>query len=223
MKLLTQLSVHQPSVSRMALAAIAVPVWLTLTACSPDNRYADSKPSDRNEKGVIVESAIANLDAKSGSDVKGVVTFQRDAAANGMRINYEIAGLTPGKHGFHIHENGDCSAQDGSSAGGHFNPDDEEHGAPNNPEHHAGDAGNIVANERGVASKEITAEGLSFSGADAILDTAVVVHAAPDDLQSQPSGNAGKRVACGVVRAMLKTGDTDQKHGNDSQHGGDNA
>jgi Cu-Zn family superoxide dismutase len=114
-----------------------------------------------------------------------------------INVAYEVKNLVPNsKHGFHVHEKGDCSAADASSAGGHFNPGHAEHGDPNMPTHHAGDMGNITANDKGVAKGEMTLKNMKASS---LLGTAVVVHEKEDDEKTQPTGNSGSRIACGVV------------------------
>ena len=117
----------------------------------------------------------------------------------GIRVIVDMEGLSPGDHGFHVHEYGDCSAPDGTSAGGHFNPDGQPHGAPTDTERHVGDLGNISADGMGMAHLEWTDTFLSFSGPHSIVGRGVIVHAGADDLTSQPTGNAGARVACGVI------------------------
>jgi Cu-Zn family superoxide dismutase len=143
--------------------------------------------------------AMVTLDSASGSDVHGTVKFIRDG--DSTLVKAEITGLTPGKHGFHIHENGDCSAPDAMSAGGHFNPTGMPHGGPMSDMHHMGDFGNIEADASGVAHFEGTFHNLSFEGTNSVIGRAIIVHAKADDLVSQPSGNAGARVACGVIEA----------------------
>jgi Cu-Zn family superoxide dismutase len=118
---------------------------------------------------------------------------------NGIQVVAHVEGLTPGDHGFHIHEYGDCSAPDATSAGGHFAPLGKPHGAPTSTDRHVGDLGNITAGEDGAAHLEWLDTHLAFSGPQSILGRAVIVHADPDDLTSQPTGNAGGRVACGVI------------------------
>lgn len=146
-----------------------------------------------------VESATAMLKPTAGNEATGTVTFEPNAEQTAMRVSIKITGLSIGDHGFHIHENGDCSAADGTSAGGHFNPAEVEHGAPAAAAHHVGDLGNITADAEGNASAAMEAVELSFSGANSILNKAVIVHADADDLRSQPTGAAGARVACGVI------------------------
>lgn len=142
--------------------------------------------------------AVARLEPTEGNTASGVVTFEQ---MNGtVRIVADISGLEPGAHGFHIHETGDCSAPDATSAGGHFNPQGYQHGAPDAAEHHAGDLGNIEASEDGTAHLELEVDYLTLtSGETSVMDKAVIVHSDPDDFTSQPTGNAGSRLACGVI------------------------
>jgi Cu-Zn family superoxide dismutase len=144
-------------------------------------------------------SASADLMARSGSTVSGNVRF---AEMNGrMRIEANVAGLTPGEHGFHVHELGDCSAPDASSAKGHFNPAAKAHGHHGSEERHGGDMPNLVANAQGEAHYTAELTGLNLSGPNSIAGRSVVIHADPDDYKSQPAGNSGKRIACGVIAA----------------------
>jgi Cu-Zn family superoxide dismutase len=144
-------------------------------------------------------AARADMVARSGSTVSGTVTFT--PVAGGLQVNAIIAGLTPGEHGFHIHEAGDCSAADASSAKGHFNPTGKAHGHHGGDTRHAGDMPNLIANAQGQASFSAKIMGLELSGNTGIIGRSVVIHADPDDYKSQPAGNSGKRVACGVVAA----------------------
>lgn len=140
--------------------------------------------------------AIAVLHSASGSKVMGTVTFT--VTGDTVLVVADITGLTPGKHGFHIHEFGDCSAADASSAGGHFNPMNKPHGAPDAAEHHTGDLGNLEADSTGKAHLELKDSMLKLSGGYSILGRGVIVHEKVDDW-SQPVGNAGGRLACGVI------------------------
>ena len=142
-------------------------------------------------------TAIAYLNPTQGSKVRGTVTFTE--VAGGMRVVADVTDLDPGEHGFHIHEKGDCSAPDASSAGGHFNPHSMPHGSPEAEQRHAGDLGNLVADNLGKAHIDRVDKHLSFNGPDSIVGRAVIVHAKRDDLATQPTGNAGGRVACGVI------------------------
>src|SRR5207244_1746972 len=107
--------------------------------------------------------------------------------------------LTPGKHGFHIHEFGDMSSADGMATGGHFNPDGHKHGGPDDRERHAGDFGNVEAGADGKATIKMTDKMIALSGPNTILGRALIVHAKEDDLKTQPSGNAGDRIGQGVI------------------------
>jgi superoxide dismutase, Cu-Zn family len=147
--------------------------------------------------GPSVTKAIAVLQPTKGNSVHGTVTYE--AVENGVRVVADISGLTPGKHGFHIHEFGDCSADDGSSAGGHFNPGGTMHGAPTTDPRHAGDMGNIEADKDGHARLDYVDHTMKLTGEGSIIGHAVIVHEKEDDLKSQPTGNAGARVACGVI------------------------
>lgn len=141
--------------------------------------------------------AIAVLHPTAGSNVTGTVIFTKSGEE--VKVVADITGLTPGKHGFHIHEFGDCSSSDGSSAGGHFNPTHKEHGAPDAGDRHAGDLGNIEADGSGKAHLDWSDKVMKLSGADSIIGRAVIVHDKADDLKTQPTGNAGGRLACGVI------------------------
>lgn len=142
--------------------------------------------------------AIAVLHAtKSGGEAHGEVTFTK--VEGGVKVEGEIRGLTPGEHGFHIHEFGDTSSPDAMSAGGHFNPGKAPHSAPSEAKRHVGDLGNIEANAKGVAKISVLDKALSFSGSHSILGRGLIVHEKADDLKTQPTGNAGGRVAAGVI------------------------
>jgi Cu-Zn family superoxide dismutase len=146
---------------------------------------------------VAPQKLIAVLHPASGSGVTGIVTFTQ--TGDSVVVEAEMKGLTPGKHGFHIHEFGDCSAPDATSAGGHFNPHKADHAAPDAEKRHAGDLGNIEADASGVAKYKYTDSQIKLSGPDSILGRGVIVHEKEDDLKTQPTGNAGARVACGVI------------------------
>lgn len=146
-----------------------------------------------------VRSAIARVNPTSQGKAEGSVTFSIGADAGGMLVSVDLQGMEPGLHGFHIHEVGDCSAADASSAGEHFNPGNTVHGSPDAEERHAGDMGNIEADADGRVAVELTLQGLALAGPTSILQKAVVIHSKNDDLQSQPAGDAGDRVGCGVI------------------------
>jgi Cu/Zn superoxide dismutase len=142
---------------------------------------------------------IAVLAPTQGSDVHGTVTFTA-LPDDKVKVVAHIEGLEPGsKHGFHIHEFGDISAPDGMATGGHYNPEKHEHALPATETRHAGDFGNVEANDRGVADYELVVDNITLTeGKDAIIGRGVIVHAKLDD-GGQPTGNAGARVAQGVI------------------------
>lgn len=148
-------------------------------------------------------AAEAEMKPASGSSVRGEVTFTPEAGK--LRVEAKFSGLTPGEHGFHIHEAGDCSAPDATSAKGHFNPAAKGHGHHGGAERHAGDLPNLVADAQGKARYTSLVDGLLVDGgATNIMGRSVVVHADADDYKSQPAGNSGKRIACGVIGAPFK-------------------
>jgi Cu-Zn family superoxide dismutase len=144
-------------------------------------------------------TATAVLAPTKGNQVSGTVQFKQRGEV--VQVDVKVTGLKPnGTHGFHIHEKGDCSAADASSAGGHFNPDKSPHGGLSSEKRHAGDLGNLQADANGYAQASIQVSGITLdAGATSVIGRAVIVHANPDDLSSQPSGNAGARVACGLI------------------------
>lgn len=195
------MSMHRPY-HLLVLAAAC-----TLAACTTTGEKAAppmSSPAPASPATSTASSATVNLASASGSLVSG--TLSMVPMGNGVHITGEIGGLGAGQtHAIHVHEKGDCSAVDASSAGGHFNPTGSAHGRAGTPVHHAGDMDNLTANAEGVADVDIHLSGVALGGgaANDIAGRAVIVHAAPDDYTSQPSGNAGARVACGVINAAM--------------------
>jgi Cu-Zn family superoxide dismutase len=168
-------------ITRMGLAAAAV---ATLASCT--------------NMSLRSPTAVANLAPTKGNQVSGTVNFTQKGEL--VLVEGRVTGLTPGPHGFHIHEKGNCTAPDASSAGGHFNPTGAPHGAPTADARHAGDLGNLEADASGTAVYRTEVRGISLgAGEDSIIGRAVVVHANRDDLTSQPAGNAGGRQACGLI------------------------
>jgi Cu-Zn family superoxide dismutase len=173
---------------------------LALAACSSAPPSPSPPPAAPGPAVSTASGADIVMTPASGSLVSG--KLHATPMQNGVRITGELGGLSRGStHAIHIHEKGDCSAADATSAGGHFNPAQQQHGRAGSGPHHGGDMDNIVANANGVAVVNVQAIGVSLGGGDTdIGGRAVVVHAAPDDYQSQPAGNAGARVACGVIQ-----------------------
>jgi Cu-Zn family superoxide dismutase len=146
--------------------------------------------------------AVAVLSPTEGNRAEGTVVF--DGEGDDVQVRVELAGLEPRTtHGFHIHEVGDCSADDASSAGGHFNPEDNPHGLPTAERRHAGDMGNLTANDDGLVKETRSYETFSVDGGDepSIIGRAVILHA-DADTGNQPTGEAGSRLACGVIRPL---------------------
>jgi len=148
--------------------------------------------------------AVCVLAAGASSCVTGTITFTQEKAGGDTVVSGQVKGLAPGKHGFHIHQFGDYT-NGCMSAGGHFNPCGKNHGGPGDVERHAGDLGNIEAGEDGVANVEITDSQVPLIGENSIIGRSVVVHEKEDDVgkggneESLKTGNAGPRLACGVV------------------------
>jgi Cu-Zn family superoxide dismutase len=151
----------------------------------------------RSQEAVTPQRAVAVLHPTMGSSVTGTITFVTREGYT--EISGEIRGLTPGLHGFHVHEYGDISSTDGSSAGAHFNPTNMPHGDHVAEKRHVGDLGNIRADAGGRATLQMRDRLITLHGPHSIVGRALVVHAKADDLKSQPSGDAGGRVAYGVV------------------------
>jgi Cu-Zn family superoxide dismutase len=153
----------------------------------------------REEPGPRV--AVADLQPVGGSKVTGTVTFFALADDGGVRVEHKVKNLPPGRHGFHIHETGDCTSPDGASAGGHFNPEGTPHGLPEADAAHAGDMGNVVSNVLGRSKGVRVNKRATLGGGPAdILGRAVAIHEKQDDGTAQPAGGAGRPIACGVIK-----------------------
>ena len=146
--------------------------------------------------------ATAALQPTKGSKAFGEATFEQ-AEGNKVRVIVFAQGLRPEReHGFHIHEAGDCSSGDGMSAKGHFNPHGKPHGQPGTAERHAGDLPSLKTGKDGRAKLDVTVEAISIgAGAGDIVGRGLIIHAQADDYKTQPTGNAGARIACGVIKA----------------------
>ena len=187
------------------LIFIVTGLSLVLVACQPkDVPKATETPTPAETAGpaapVEPPHHKVTLAPTQGNQAAG--TLELISHGDSVAIAGTISGLQPGSvHGLHVHEKGDCSAPDASSAGGHFNPVAQEHGNPDSPPHHAGDIHNITADDQGVATvnEQLTGVTLGTSAPEDILGKSVVVHAKPDDYKSQPAGNSGDRIACGVI------------------------
>ena len=145
--------------------------------------------------------ATAQLQSTKGNKTFGEATFEQ--MGNKVRVVVFVQGLKPGQeHGLHIHEAGDCSSGDGMSAKGHFNPHGKPHGAHTSGERHAGDLPSLKANKEGRANIQTDLDVITLApGPASIIGRGLIVHADPDDYKTQPTGNAGARIACGVIQA----------------------
>lgn len=160
-----------------------------------DEDVAGAGEASNDSAAAVV--AVATLSSTEGSQASGTVQLTQEPG--GVRVVADLSGLTPGAHGFHVHEVGDCSAPDASSAGDHFNPTGATHGDPASGAHHTGDLGNVTADASGNAHLDRVFPALTLEGDQAIIGRALVLHALADDLTSQPSGESGARIACGVI------------------------
>ncbi|WP_428311076.1 superoxide dismutase family protein [Hydrocarboniphaga sp.] len=181
------------------LYAIPLVAVAALAACKKSEPAAPAAMAGPSAEASVV-SAETRLKATDGNEAKGDIKFV--SAAGGVKISGTLEGLKPGGvSAFHVHEKGDCSAPDASSAGGHLNPDGKPHGNMTAGDHHAGDMPNITADSEGKAMVDVTVPGLEIGTGSAkdVIGKALVVHAGADDYTSQPAGNAGGRIACGVI------------------------
>lgn len=156
-------------------------------------QHADDKA---HAAAAPITKAVATMVPTKDSKVQGHVTFTEHGGK--IKVEGVITGLTPGKHGFHVHEFGAWS-EDGMASGGHFNPTQEPHADRDAPMRHVGDLGNVTADENGKATIDLEDALLKFHGPASIIGRGLVVHAKADDLKTQPSGDAGGRLAVGVI------------------------
>ena len=178
---------------------------LGLTSCKNDKNEKETEENTAVETPVEETTepvkVTVTLDSKSGSTAKGSAVFNEEDGTVSMTAVFE--GLEPGMHAIHIHENADCSADDGTSAGGHWNPTKEQHGKwGDSAGYHKGDIGNFEADENGNGTITITTDEWCIGCDDSmkdILGKGLIVHQGADDFTSQPSGDAGARVSCGGI------------------------
>ena len=176
-------------------------LFLTLLmACSPAKKEEATDTATEETAPLAQPTAIATMNSASGSTASGTASFTQ-TGDNMVRMSIEMTGLTPGDHALHLHEYGDCSAPDATSAGGHWNPGGMSHGKRGEGEFHAGDVINLTADAEGNVSWSEEIEGWTIGGDNStnILGKGIIVHAEIDDFTTQPTGAAGGRVACGVI------------------------
>ena len=187
---------------RISLLA-TIGVFLLVSSCNSGDTstkpvaHEESTNMTSHDNSDAISRAVCVITPTEGNDVKGIVTFTQ--TDGGILIVADVEGLSEGKHGFHIHEFGDISKSDGTSAGGHFNPEHKDHAGPHDEVRHAGDFGNLIADANGNAHYERVDSLISFKGINNIIGRSIIIHADEDDLVSQPTGDAGGRVAQGVI------------------------
>jgi len=185
---------------------------LALAGCASPDKGHDHDQADAGKGGAMGHMgmmeggmmkgkvAFASLTPTQGNNVRGLFVFHEMDGQ--VMVHAKVSGLKPGaEHGIHVHEKGDCASTDGTSAGGHFNPDGKPHG-PQTAAHHAGDMPALKADANGVADQKFTLSGVTVAeGTASVVGHAVIVHLSPDDYATQPTGNSGARIACGVIAA----------------------
>jgi Cu-Zn family superoxide dismutase len=192
----------------IALAAVGM---LLLAGCAKkqEEKAAEetAAPATTAPAPAVAAVAIATLTSADGVN-HGTITFTQNG--DQTRVVADVTGVPAGLHGIHVHETGDCTPPDFKSAGGHFNPTGAIHGAPTDPEHHAGDLGNIDVGEDGTGHLDLNSNMLAVDdGPNSVIGKSVILHAGEDDFVSQPSGASGDRWACGVIGSVTATGQLD--------------
>jgi Cu-Zn family superoxide dismutase len=210
--------ISKSKLAGILLMSVAALVWAAGTSAQPGHDHpqghehnhdkpakhsgaaAGDKPTKKCAMKLCstIRDAVCVVHPTEGNQAKGTVRFS--ATDDAVKIVIDIQGLTPGAdHAIHIHEFGDCTAADGTSAGGHYNPQNHPHGLLDAPQRHAGDLGNIHADDTGRAHAELTVKNITIAGCmNPVLGRGMIVHAQKDD-GGQPTGNAGGRIGCGVI------------------------
>lgn len=196
-----------PRLSTVALLAAAglLAIGYARTSAEPAARPLADPAERPDAQNATPMTAIAHIHGAGANKDKitGTVTFVQQQ--DGVRTLVNLKGLSPGKHGIHIHEKTDLSEPDLKGAGGHWNPGGHKHGAPNEGDHHAGDLGNITADDKGDAKTEMMIKGITVNGEkNGVVGHSVVVHEKADDLKTDPAGNSGARIAGGVIELSKK-------------------
>lgn len=188
----------------MSYISLLFVVILFLSACTSSSKRGDESQAgeeDRQEKQAEKRTAKAEMEPCSDSKAKGEATFTEENGT--VLFELTVENLTPGEHAVHLHEKGDCSAEDGSSAGGHWNPAMRPHGKRGDATgFHKGDVANISIGDDGKGTLKLSIDDWTVGGPDStnVIGKSVIVHASPDDFTSQPAGNAGARVSCGEIK-----------------------
>ncbi|MGE0632413.1 MAG: superoxide dismutase family protein [Pseudobdellovibrionaceae bacterium] len=184
---------------RIILSAI---LGMFLSSCSHSSRckHCEMKGEHQDKTAIEKAKAVAVLVPAKGQKVSGTISFLQDGDTT--KVTGEIKGLKKNsKHGFHIHEFGDCSAADFTSAGGHFNPEGHPHAGIQDPQRHEGDLGNLQTDATGTAKIDLSVKGMSVQ--NGIAGRGLIVHEKEDDQKTQPTGNAGGRLACAVIGSSM--------------------
>lgn len=210
--------VFAPAFFAASLAAMAACSDSDVPPGNNSSSILDGRPDNEPPTSVIEQSevipeeyrglgpnsgriAVATLQPTEGNTASGQIAFiQPSLDEEQVRILIKLVDVPPGQHGFHIHETGNCTARDGSSAGDHFNPTGMSHGDRASETRHVGDLGNVTATAEGTITLDVYDTQIGFNGANSIIDKAVILHAMRDDLTTQPSGNSGDRIACGIIK-----------------------
>lgn len=182
-------------------AFIAVALFLSLSACNSGNKQSDEGQSESPAQTQEEATAKATMEAASGSNVTGEANFT-DEGNGTVRFELTVGNLTPGEHAVHLHEKGDCSAEDASSAGGHWNPTMKPHGKRGEgTAYHKGDVANMSVGDDGKGTLSLSIQGWTIGGPDStnVVGKSVIIHEKADDFTTQPTGNAGGRLSCGVI------------------------
>jgi Cu-Zn family superoxide dismutase len=187
----------QQATEKRASAPVTGEAVVTPNKAAPE--AGGSAPAGAPDASTKTAEANITMLGKDGTAV-GTLTFEQ--TDKGVTMKGTFTGLKPGPHGFHIHEKGDCGGKDAKNAGKHFNPTGAKHGPPESGTRHAGDFGNIVADKEGNATFEVTTDSLTVApGDNSVIGKAVIIHGKKDDGKSQPAGNSGPPIACGVINA----------------------
>jgi Cu-Zn family superoxide dismutase len=184
---------------RVAVIGCALYLAVIVAGCGGGHQGGGHDAGSPAAESTPAVEAVARLEAKSDSTLTGSATFVADGGM--VTLTLEVQSTPAGEHAFHLHEIGDCSAADGTSAGGHWNPTGEDHGKWNVEPFHLGDVGNLIVGEDGTGSITLTTDLWSIGTGEAsdIVGRSVIVHAAADDFTTQPTGAAGGRIGCGVI------------------------
>jgi Cu-Zn family superoxide dismutase len=202
------------SANYLSFAAGIILTMLSSCACNDPRKPEVDKEKPKNGSEVAqldtkkwgskldldVTAAVAVINPVGSNKIQGKVSFNK--VDDGIRVVADIDGLTPGEHGFHVHEFGDCSGKDAAGVGAHFNPTNSKHGGPDSAERHVGDLGNLVADEKGHAHYERVDKLIKLQGKNSILGRSIIIHADKDDYVTQPSGASGAKIGCGIIEPV---------------------